>query len=212
MKQFPRDLIESYKKFKTGYFDPNQSHYAQLAANGQNPETMVISCCDSRVDPETIFNCGPGELFVVRNVANLVPPFETQGSYHGVSAAIEFASLNLRVKNIIILGHSKCGGIRAALDKTATRQTEANFITKWMSILDGPKEKVVKKCGCESHDVQQYELEKDGIIHSLENLRSFPCIKALEEMGKIALYGAHYDISNGELRIYNQEINKFELA
>lgn len=212
MTNFPDDLIASYKKFKSRVFEPNARHYEELAQNGQSPETMIISCCDSRVDPETVFNMGPGELFVVRNVANLVPPFETQGSYHGVSAAIEFAVLNLKVKNIIILGHSKCGGISAALDSTTTIQTEANFITKWMSILNGPKEKVLKKCAECDHDTMSHELEKDGIIHSLENLRTFPCVKYLEEKGRLALHGAHYDISTGELRIYNQAENKFEMA
>ncbi len=209
MTNFPQDLIDSYKKFKSRVFEPNSRHYNELAENGQSPETMIISCCDSRVDPETIFNKGPGELFVVRNVANLVPPFETQGSYHGVSAAIEFAVLNLKVKNLVILGHSKCGGISAALDSSATVQTEANFITKWMSILDGPRQKVRTKCVSCSHEVQQYELEKDGIIHSLENLRTFPCVKYLEEKGRLNLHGAHYDIKTGELKIYNEAQNKF---
>ncbi len=209
MSNFPESLISSYKKFKSRIFDPNAKHYQDLADTGQSPDTMIISCCDSRVDPETIFNKGPGELFVVRNVANLVPPFETQGSYHGVSAAIEFAALNLRVKEIVILGHSKCGGINAALDASATVQTEANFISKWMSILDGPKQKVQEKCAHCDHDMQQYELEKDGIIHSLENLRTFPCIKILEEKGRLALHGAHYDISTGELRVYDEKLNLF---
>lgn len=209
MSEFPSELISSYKKFKARIFDPNANHYKDLATIGQNPETMIISCCDSRVDPETIFNQGPGELFVVRNVANLVPPFETQGSYHGVSAAIEFAVLNLKVKNIIILGHSKCGGIGAALDASATVQTEANFISKWMSILDGPKANVEAKCAGCNHDMQQYELEKDGIIHSLENLRTFPCVKILEEKGRLGLHGAHYDISTGELMVYDEELNLF---
>lgn len=209
MKNFPNELIASYKKFKTRVFEPNSKHYEDLASFGQNPETMIISCCDSRVDPETIFNMGPGELFVVRNVANLVPPFETQGSYHGVSAAIEFAVLNLHVKNVVILGHSKCGGISAALDSSATKQTEANFISKWMSILNGPKEKVLNKCAHCDHDTKAYELEKDGIIHSLENLRTFPCVKILEDKGRLGLYGAHYDIKTGELKIYNEAENKF---
>jgi hypothetical protein len=104
---------------------------------------MVVSCCDSRVDPETIFSAMPGELFVVRNVANLVPPFETQGKYHGVSAALEFAALNLRVKHIVVMGHSGCGGVRACLDSEALRQTEAAFVTNWMSMLDGARQQVL---------------------------------------------------------------------
>lgn len=212
MKSFPNNLVEGHKKFKSGIFNQNVEHYEELADKGQYPKTMIISCCDSRVDPETIFNTGPGELFVMRNIANLVPPFETGGNYHGVSAAIEYAALNLKVENIIILGHSKCGGISAALDITKAVQTSAGFISKWMSILNEPVKKVIDQCGCNDSDEAHFELEKDGVIHSLENLRTFPCLKALEDKGRIKLHGAHYDIRNGELRIYDQDSNTFKLV
>ena len=136
MSSFPEALTDRYRRFKHRHFVPNADHYEELATYGQNPDTMVISCSDSRVDPETIFSAMPGELFILRNIANLVPPFETGGNYHGVSAAIEFGVLNLRVKHLIVLGHSGCGGIKASLDQSAAIQTEAQFISRWMSLLD----------------------------------------------------------------------------
>src|SRR6478736_4657631 len=143
MSSFPEPLTDRYRRFKHRHFVPNADHYEELATYGQNPDTMVISCSDSRVDPETIFSAMPGELFIVRNVANLVPPYETQGKYHGVSAALEFAALNLRVKHIVVLGHSGCGGVRACLDHNAARQTQSEFIVNCMSMLDGARDKVI---------------------------------------------------------------------
>src|SRR5215510_9151197 len=128
MRHFPEHLTDRFPRFKFRHFAPNQDHYEKLAQEGQTPDVMIVSCCDSRVDPETLFSAMPGELFVVRNVANLVPPFETQGKYHGVSAALEFAALNIRVKHILVLGHSGCGGVRACLDHSTARQTPSQFI------------------------------------------------------------------------------------
>jgi len=142
MSSFPGNLTDRFRRFKYRHFAPNADHYEELARYGQNPEVMMISCSDSRVDPETIFSAMPGELFVVRNVANLVPPYETGGKFHGVSSAIEFAVLNLRVKHIVVMGHSGCGGVQAALDQSATIQTEAKFISRWMSMLDEARLKV----------------------------------------------------------------------
>ena len=136
MTQFPEHLTDRYHRFKFRHFTPNMDRYEELATFGQSPDVMLVSCCDSRVDPETIFSAMPGELFVMRNVANLVPPYETDGKFHGVSAALEFALLNLRVKHVVVMGHAGCGGVKAALEQTAAKQTEALFISKWMSMLD----------------------------------------------------------------------------
>ncbi len=136
MSSFPEKLADRFRRFHHRHFLPKAEEYEELAAYGQDPEAMVISCSDSRVDPETIFSAMPGELFVVRNVANLVPPYETGGKFHGVSSAIEFAVLNLRIKHLIVMGHSGCGGVKAALDQSAAIQTEAQFISRWMSMLD----------------------------------------------------------------------------
>ncbi len=143
MSSFPEKLADRFRRFHHRHFLPKAEEYEELATYGQTPEAMVISCSDSRVDPETIFSAMPGELFVVRNVANLVPPYETGGKFHGVSTAIEFAVLNLRVKHLIVMGHSGCGGVTAALDQSAAIQTEAQFISRWMSMLDDARLKVL---------------------------------------------------------------------
>lgn len=209
MSLLPETLTDRYRRFKFRQFVANQDHYEALATTGQSPEVMVISCCDSRVDPELIFSSLPGELFVVRNVANLVPPYETTGKYHGVSAALEFAVLNLRVKHIIVIGHSGCGGIRACLDREAARQTAAQFITNWMSILDGARQGVVAKHAHQPATEQCAALEREGLKASLGNLRTFPCIQTLEGKGRIALHAAHFDIASGTLSVLNQATGQF---
>ncbi len=201
MSQFPEHLTDRFRRFKFRHFAPNHDQYEKLAAEGQTPDVMIVSCCDSRVDPETIFSAMPGELFVVRNVANLVPPFETQGKYHGVSAALEFAALNLRVKHIVVMGHSGCGGVRASLDHEALRQTEAAFVTNWMSMLDGARERVLAANPGGDPAVLRRALEREGIKTSLENLRTFPCIQALEAKGRIKLHGTYFDIAEGSLSV-----------
>jgi len=209
MKQFPDHLADRFRRFKYRHFAPNQDHYEKLAAEGQTPDVMVVSCCDSRVDPETLFSAMPGELFVVRNVANLVPPFETQGKYHGVSAALEFAALNIRVKHIVVLGHSGCGGVRAALDHNTTRQTAAQFIINWMSMLDEARDKVLAAHGDHTAAHLHAALEREGIKTSVANLRTFPCIQILEGRGSIALHGAYFDIARGVLEVLDRETGEF---
>lgn len=209
MKLFPDHLADRFRRFKYRHFAPNIDHYEKLASEGQNPDVMVVSCCDSRVDPETLFSAMPGELFVVRNVGNLVPPFETQGKYHGVSAALEFAALNLRVKHIVVLGHSGCGGVRACLDHTATRQTAAQFIVNWVSMLDEARDAVVAAHPGEDIGKLRPALEREGIKTSLANLRTFPCIQILEGRGSLALHGAYFDIANGVLEVLDRETGKF---
>ena len=209
MSLLPDALSDRYRRFKFRHFAPNIDQYEALAVHGQSPETMVISCCDSRVDPETIFSAMPGELFVVRNVANLVPPYETGGKYHGVSAALEFAVLNLRVKHIIILGHSRCGGVRASLEQGAARQTEAQFISNWMSMLDSAREDVLSTHAGKPAEVQLAALEREGLKTSLANLRTFPCIQILEGKGRISLHATHFDIASGTLGVLNQGTGHF---
>lgn len=209
MKYFPDHLTDRYRRFKFRHFAPNQDHYEKLATEGQNPDVMIVSCCDSRVDPETLFSAMPGELFVVRNVANLVPPYETQGKYHGVSAALEFAALNLRVKHIVVLGHSGCGGIKASLDHDAARQTKAEFITNWMSMLDGARDKLIAEHGTDSQHRLRGPLEREGVKASLDNLRTFPCVQILEGKGHLQLHGAHFDIATGTLEVLDRETGKF---
>ena len=174
-----------------------QQRYRALA-EGQNPETMIIACCDSRAAPETIFNAGPGELFVLRNVANLVPTFQPAAGQHGTSAAIEFAVNALGVKNIVIMGHGRCGGIRAALDPAGSPLAQGDFIGKWMSMLAPVADEVSAYTILTSKE-RQTMLERLSIRNSITNLRTFPYVQQLEAEGKLQVHGAWFDISTGEL-------------
>ncbi len=209
MSSFPESLTDRYRRFKHRIYFPNADQYEELATYGQSPEIMLISCCDSRVDPETIFNAMPGELFVVRNVANLVPPYETGGKFHGVSAGIEFAILNLRVKHLVIMGHSGCGGVKAALNQSAAIQTEAMFISRWMSMLDEARLSVLASHQMSSQAEKLDALEKEGIKTSIRNLRTFPFVREREEKGKLNLHGAHFDIKSGTLSILSHSRGEF---
>ncbi len=209
MSSFPETLADRFRRFHHRHFLPKAQDYKELATYGQSPEAMVISCSDSRVDPETIFSAMPGELFVVRNVANLVPPYETGGKFHGVSSAIEFAVLNLRVKHVIVMGHSRCGGVKAALDQSAAIQTEAQFISRWMSMLDSARLRVLAFHQNAPADVQSASLEKEGVKNSIQNLRTFPFISDLENKGRLALHGAYFDIASGTLSVLNHSRNEF---
>lgn len=209
MALLPDTLTDRYRRFKHRIYVPNSDLYEELATYGQEPEIMVISCCDSRVDPEVIFNSMPGELFVVRNVANLVPPFETGGKFHGVSAAIEFAVLNLRVKHLVVMGHTGCGGVKVALDKSEAIQTEAQFISRWMSMLDEARLSVLASHQMRSQGEKLVALERAGVKSSIKNLRTFPFIKELEDGGKLGIHGAHFDIKMGTLSALNHMTGEF---
>jgi carbonic anhydrase len=181
-----------------GRYTSESERYRNLARNGQTPETMIIACCDSRAAPETIFDAGPGELFVVRNVANLVPPYEPDDFHHSTSAALEFAVQVLKVKHIVVLGHGRCGGIRAALDPAVEPLSPGDFIGKWMGLV-APAAGAIAGNQMMTRTERQTALERISIRYSLANLRSFPCIKILEGKGKLSLHGAWFDISTGEL-------------
>lgn len=209
MKTFPSGLVERFHQFKAGQFEPRRSDYEELASHGQKPEVMIVACSDSRVPPETIFNAGPGEMFVVRNVAALVPPFETGGNFHGVSAALEFGVLNLRVKHLLVMGHSGCGGVKAALNQKAALETESRFISKWMSMLDDAKLRVLAANQSQNSSALHPQLEKAGVKTSIANLRTFPFIKELEDRGELTLHGAHFEIPTGTLTLLDNESGQF---
>ncbi|HYD15159.1 MAG TPA: carbonic anhydrase [Hyphomicrobium sp.] len=209
MSSFPEVLTDRFRRFKHRHFVPNADQYEELATYGQDPQVMIISCCDSRVDPETIFTAMPGEMFVVRNVANLVPPYETGGKYHGVSTAIEFAVMNLRVKHLIVMGHSGCGGIKAALDQSAAIQTEAMFISRWMSMLDEARLHVLAAHQMAPSAEKLKLLELEGIKNSIKNLRTFPFVKKEEDKGRLSLHGAYFDIATGTLSVLNHSRGEF---
>ncbi len=183
----------------------------QLAEAGQKPKTMMIACCDSRAAPETIFDAAPGEIFVVRNVANLVPPYEPDGEYHSTSAALEFALHALKVEHVVVLGHGGCGGIQAALSPAAEPLSQGDFIGKWMSLLDP----VARAVGANDHmtaQERQAALERISIRHSIANLRTFPAVETLEGEGALSLHGAWVDIRSGELWAMNPETGDFSRA
>ncbi|MCB1419696.1 MAG: carbonic anhydrase [Notoacmeibacter sp.] len=199
---FPSALADGYRAFMGGRFVADSQRYLELAQKGQSPETMVIACCDSRAAPEAIFNSAPGELFVVRNVANLVPPYAPDGEYHSTSAALEFAVQSLKVKNIVVMGHGRCGGVKAALDPSGEPLSPGDFIGKWMGLL-GPASEAVGSYSFMTGSEKQTALERISIRYSLGNLRTFPCVDILEKKGRLSLHGAWFDISSGELWVMN---------
>ncbi|MCK6452792.1 MAG: carbonic anhydrase [Alphaproteobacteria bacterium] len=205
----PQPLASGYGRFLTGRFEANRRQFELLAEAGQHPGVMVVSCCDSRVTPEVIFDAEPGQLFVMRNVANLVPPHETVGRYHGVSAALEFAVLGLRVQHVIVLGHSLCGGVRAYLDEIYSGDSGGDFIGSWMSLLARSREDVLLTMAGQPRDAVQRALEQRSIRSSLANLRTFGCVKTLEERGRLHLHGAHFDIGTGQLALLQEEDEVF---
>lgn len=203
---FPEALTAGYRSFLSDRFPQESRRFKQLATS-QAPEVLVISCCDSRVAPEAIFDAGPGELFVVRNVANIVPPHETGGQYHGTSAAIEFAIQALEVKHIVVLGHATCGGIKAFANK-AEPLSSGNFIGKWVSLV-APAE---AKAGDSSAPDYLTRLEHAMVSQSLENLLTFPFIKERVDAGKVQLHGAHFGVASGQLLVRNPETGDFAPA
>jgi len=210
MIPFPRKLLEGYLAFRTGRLPAEQSRYHELSERGQAPDVMVIGCCDSRVSPEVIFDAGPGELFVVRNVANLVPLFEPDGGAHGVSAALEYAVNVLAIKHIVVLGHAKCGGIRALLDKIEPL-SEGDFIGRWMAMFIKPGEVVERQ----KHETMQdftVRIEKAAVIRGLENLMTFPFVRTQVESGKLQLHGAYFGVAEGALFVLDKETGEFESA
>ena len=208
MSTFPPRLLDGYRAFLNGALPRQQQRLRDLAERGQKPETMVVACCDSRAAPEQIFDTVPGEIFVLRNVANLVPPYEPDGAYHSTSAALEFAVQALKVKNIVVMGHARCGGIGAALTPLKEPLSPGDFIGKWMSLL-APAAKKVAAYDSMTASERNTALERISIRHSIENLRSFPCVKILEDKGRLALHGAWFDIATGELWIMDPATGDF---
>ena len=210
MITFPKSLLEGYRTFRTQRLPVEQSRYRELSVHGQSPETMVIGCCDSRVSPEVIFDAGPGELFVMRNIANLVPVYQPDENAHGVSAALEFAVNVLRVKNIVVLGHAQCGGIRAFIDKIAPL-SPGDFIGKWMAMFIKPGE-VVEQRAHESMQEFVTRIEKAAVFRSLENLLTFPFVRARVESGSLQLHGAYFGVKEGSLFVLDKETKEFKSA
>jgi carbonic anhydrase len=209
MAHLPEALLTGYRNFMAGRYPGETARYRALAREGQAPETMVIACCDSRAAPEAIFDAGPGELFVVRNVANLVPPYAPDDNFHSTSAALEFAVQSLKVRNIVVMGHGRCGGISAALNPGAGPLSPGDFIGKWMSLVE-PAAQAVSGNTMMTASERQTSLERISIRFSIANLRTFPCVSILEGKGRLSLHGAWFDISTGELWVMNRDTGDFE--
>ena len=198
MTDFPQSLLDGHRSFKDGRYRRERDRYRSLAEHGQAPEVMVIACSDSRSAPETIFSAAPGEIFVVRNVANLVPPYEPDSGCHGVAAALEFAVQGLKVRHVVVLGHGRCGGIRAALHPPAEPLSPQDFIGRWMNQL-GPVTSSMMAGSALSDAERQTALERASICSSIANLRTFPCVSILESRNQLSLHGAWFDIADGDL-------------
>ena len=198
MIDFPESLLDGYRAFRRCRYGRERDRYRSLAEHGQTPEVMVIACCDSRSAPETVFDAAPGEIFVVRNVANLVPPCEPDIGCHGTSAALEFAVQSLKVRHIVVLGHGRCGGIRAALHPPARPLSPDDFIGKWMKLI-GRTADAIAAGGPLTDAERQTALEHASIRRSIANLRTFPFVSVLEGRNRLGLHGAWFSIADGDL-------------
>jgi carbonic anhydrase len=205
------ELLAGYYRFREGDWEHQRARWERLA-KGQSPRIMVIACSDSRVDPAQIFDVSPGEIFVVRNVANMVPPFETTHGHHGVSAALEFAVTQLKVPEVVVLGHGACGGVRASLDHAFRGEPpgRGGFIADWVSLIDDARDRVVAQYGKGPEAVRALELECVKV--SIANLRTFPCVPEREAAGKLRLRGAYFAIADGILHLLDEDSGTFAPA
>lgn len=201
---FPTRLLDGYAAFREGRLPQERARFEEMAENGQKPEIMVIACCDSRVSPEVIFDARPGELFVVRNVGNLVPPYAPDGELHGTSAALEFAVQALKIRHIVVMGHGRCGGVHSYVRRLRSPTADdalspGDFIGKWMTLIAPAAEALPAREG-ETDAVYAERLALASIRNSIENLLTFPCVNILHGKGRLALHGAMFDVTTGQLR------------
>ncbi len=205
-------LIEGYRRFREVGWNPHLERWKSLR-EGQQPEVMIIACSDSRVDPSQIFDVAPGEIFVVRNVAALVPPFETTPGHHGVSAALEFAVQVLKVKEIMVMGHGMCGGCKAALTQElhGAEPGEGGFVADWIGLLDEARAPIAEELGTQGRSAE-IAMEQAAVRVSLSNLRTFPCVRQKTENGELKLRGGFFAISDGALHLLDEETGTFSPA
>lgn len=200
-------FISGFKRFQDNYFGRDRDLYERLKI-GQFPRALVVACCDARIDPAVLTGSEPGEIFVVRNVANLVPPREYGGGYHGVSAALEFATCHLGVEHIIVLGHSQCSGIRALMRGSGDCKN-GEYVAKWVQIAAPARDKVLRELPQQDFEVQARACEQAAILQSLENLLSFPWIAERVSTGDLTAHGWYFDLDHGELLSYDPTIKAF---
>ena len=203
------ELIAGYRRFREKDWARERDRWAELS-EGQSPGVMVLSCADSRVDPAQIFDARPGEMFVARNIAALAPPYETTSGYHGVSAALEFAVTQLKVGEILVMGHGLCGGCAAALTGQFddTEPGEGHFIADWVRMLSGARD-AVRTRHSEPDKAAFLDMEREAVKVSLANLRTFPWIAERERSGELKLHGAHFSIHEGRLYMLDEAEGEF---
>jgi len=202
-------LMRGYRDYRDGSYENNRPLIEGLVERGQHPEVAVIACSDSRVDPAILFQADPGDLFMVRNVANLVPPMEEEGTYHGTSAALEFAVLGLGVKHIVVLGHAHCGGIKLMMDPDPY-DSEFKFVPAWVSMLNAAHRRVRATMASASLEERTRACEQNAVLVSLENLTTFPWVRERIDTGDLQLHGWYVDIAGPELSAYDWESGKFK--
>jgi carbonic anhydrase len=203
-----KTLLDGYRRFYSRHFLRRDPLFTQLAANGQAPKTLVIACSDSRVDPAIVMDADPGDMFVVRNVASLVPPFAADSGHHGTSAALEFAVCNLKVQHIIVCGHSGCAGINALLHDTCGHDEES-FIGRWVDIARKAREHTLHACGGTNHPGAGQMCEEQAILTSLQNLMTFPWIRVRAEAGELTLHGWYFNLNTGALSAWEEAEKRF---
>ena len=201
-------LLGGYKAFRAGDYRNQKTLYEKLGTKGQSPKVMLIACSDSRVDPTDIFNAYPGEMFVVRNVANIVPPADENDSFHGTATAIEYAVNVLAVEVIVVMGHESCGGIQSCLDGMG-HDPEAGYVGRWVSIMNGARDRVMARAP--GADEVTFELELEGVRQSLGNLMTYRFVRDAVESGTLSLQGAYFSIIQARLMMANKK-GKFELV
>jgi len=201
-------LLQGYRRFRDESYEQSRPLIADLVARGQRPEVAVVACSDSRVDPAILFQSDPGDLFVIRNVANLVPPMEQEGTYHGTSAALEFAVLGLGVQHLIVLGHAHCGGIKALMSPDPGDDTYT-YLPSWVSMLAAAHRRVLATMPQAGTEARTRACEQNAVLVSLENLTTFTWVRARVESGDLKLHGWYIDIATPELCAYDWETCKF---
>lgn len=204
-------LIEGYQKFRERHFNKTSSLFAELVHQGQRPKVLMIACSDSRVDPALVMNCQPGDLFVIRNVANLVPPYEADQSYHGTSAALEFGICVLGIQHVILFGHTQCGGIQTLLENTHKKCEPKSFLTKWMELAKAAHDATIERHAESSLEEKIILCGQYSLIHSLKNLESFPWIAERVNQDSLCLHAWNFDISRGILEEYDKKQNCFRV-
>lgn len=213
----PKDiqyLIDGYEDFRNRYFNGQNPLYDKLVRFGQKPKILMIACSDSRVDPAIVLNCEPGDLFVIRNVANLIPPYETTPSYHGTSAAIEFGINGLGIKHVVVFGHTQCGGLRSLVERSsnhdATHEDHHSFLAKWMEIAQPSCEYVHRHYPHMETDEKVNLCGELALIQSTHNLHTFPWIQKRVASGKLFLHAWNFHLDTGIIRAYNPKTSQFE--